>query len=263
MCWRTRPRRCCARWGIPRSPWIGRSGSTGTPITRSTSTVNGRSPIAGRRCATGPNPASSSGTGPADQPLVAQKFVGTELGTGRVGTSDPQAVRAGDRRLWLDTKGRLTRYEAVPPQIDGTPDDPPRAPDWSAVVCRGGSRSVTVHTRGPAVGAAGGIRRACCLDREQGRTSRRRPAGRSGVLARPACLLPGRGAMDATRAPARRCDGDRPDGRERRRRWRHPPAGRRCRPARTAQPDERPIGPPGSDSTGCPSCSSWSCLRGS
>lgn len=63
----------------------------------------------------------------SDAPLVPENFSGASLANGRVSLSDPPPMRAGDRRVWLDTQGRLTRYEAVPPQLDS--DAGPSTPD--------------------------------------------------------------------------------------------------------------------------------------
>ncbi len=74
----------------------------------------------------------------SDQDLVPRVFVGFSLGGGRVTPSDPPPMRVGDRRLWLDTTGRLTRYEAVPPQVEETPPATPPAPDWDRLFAAAG-----------------------------------------------------------------------------------------------------------------------------
>lgn len=74
----------------------------------------------------------------ADSRLVAESFAGASLASGRTSLSDPPPMRVGDRRLWLDTRGRLHRYEAVPPQVDDTPDRSPQAADWSILFAAAG-----------------------------------------------------------------------------------------------------------------------------
>ena len=74
----------------------------------------------------------------SDAQLVPGNFSGASLANGRVSLSDPPPMRAGDRRVWLDTKGRLTRYEAVPPQLDS--DAGPSTPgiDWDRLFVAAG-----------------------------------------------------------------------------------------------------------------------------
>jgi serine/threonine-protein kinase len=74
----------------------------------------------------------------SDVRLVASDFAGDSLAIGRVGLIDPPPVRAGDRRVWLDTKGRLSRYEAVPPQIDRQEGGAPREMDWAPLFVAAG-----------------------------------------------------------------------------------------------------------------------------
>lgn len=72
------------------------------------------------------------------RPLVARQYSSAGMNNGRVGTFDPPPVLAGDRRLWMDSTGRLTRFEAVPPQIDeGTSAEPVPA-DWAPVFSAAG-----------------------------------------------------------------------------------------------------------------------------
>lgn len=74
----------------------------------------------------------------SDLRLVPQDYAGGSLASGRVTLADPPPVRVGDRRVWLDTKGRLTRYEAVPPQVEDTSDLPVPAPDWGRLFAAAG-----------------------------------------------------------------------------------------------------------------------------
>lgn len=74
----------------------------------------------------------------SERPLVARGFGGASMGNGRVGTSDPPPLLAGERRLWLDTKGQLNRFEAVTPQIGDTPAAAAPAADWSRVFAAAG-----------------------------------------------------------------------------------------------------------------------------
>jgi serine/threonine-protein kinase len=74
----------------------------------------------------------------SDQALVPRIFLGFSLGGGRVTPSDPPPMRVGDRRLWLDTLGRLTRYEAVPPQVEDAPPATVPVPDWTVLFTAAG-----------------------------------------------------------------------------------------------------------------------------
>ncbi len=60
------------------------------------------------------------------QPMIARP------GLTVVSQSDPPQVVAGMASLQLDGRGRLIRYEAVPPQVDASAD-PRKEPDWSAL----------------------------------------------------------------------------------------------------------------------------------
>ncbi len=74
----------------------------------------------------------------SDAPLVPENFSGASLANGRVSLSDPPPMRAGDRRVWLDTKGRLTRYEAVPPQLDADAGASTPGVDWDRLFVAAG-----------------------------------------------------------------------------------------------------------------------------
>ncbi len=60
--------------------------------------------------------------------LRADQFIGGGTAGGRVTPGDPPLTRSAMTRVWLDTSGRLTRLEAVPPEVE-TPG-PSATPPW-------------------------------------------------------------------------------------------------------------------------------------
>jgi hypothetical protein len=65
----------------------------------------------------------------SDQPLTALTFHSDLLTPGIVDPSDPPPIVSGMREVRLDHEGRLTYYEAMPPQRQDAPMDP-AAVDW-------------------------------------------------------------------------------------------------------------------------------------
>src|SRR5271168_4602000 len=64
-------------------------------------------------------------------------------GAGQVTTSDPPMMVSGMVRVTLDMRGRLTHFEAVPPQVDepaATPAVGPSVPDWAPLFAAAGLR---------------------------------------------------------------------------------------------------------------------------
>lgn len=85
----------------------------------------------------------------SDSRLVPQDYAGGSLASGRVTLADPPPMRAGDRRVWLDTKGRLTRYESVPPQVEGPSDSPAQDPGWGRLFAAAGLDQSRFATTAP------------------------------------------------------------------------------------------------------------------
>ncbi len=56
---------------------------------------------------------------------------------GDVSRRDPPMLISGERRVFLDAKGRLLRFDAVPPQVDIVEPDPDPA-DWTALFAEAG-----------------------------------------------------------------------------------------------------------------------------
>ena len=59
------------------------------------------------------------------RPLISSSHLG------RVFSANPPVTVSGMHGLWLDTKGRLVQFYAVPPQIEPKTKDITGAPDWS------------------------------------------------------------------------------------------------------------------------------------
>jgi serine/threonine protein kinase len=67
----------------------------------------------------------------ASEPLVASDFRDQLLTPGMVTQSDPAPIQSGMIRLQLDPKGRLTAFEAIPPEVANPPSAHVPPFDWS------------------------------------------------------------------------------------------------------------------------------------
>ncbi len=61
--------------------------------------------------------------------LMAHTFFGEGISNGRVTDGDPPPLRVGEIVVWLTSRGRLVRFEAVPPQVE-EPGGPSPQVDW-------------------------------------------------------------------------------------------------------------------------------------
>ena len=65
------------------------------------------------------------------QPLISTDFHDSALTPGVVGTDDPPAILSGMVAVTMDTKGKLTRFSAIPPQKSEEPPAQQSPTDWS------------------------------------------------------------------------------------------------------------------------------------
>ncbi len=65
------------------------------------------------------------------EPLVASGFRDLLLSPGMVDQSDPAPIESGMIRLQLDPRGRLTAFEAIPPEVANPPESATQPFDWN------------------------------------------------------------------------------------------------------------------------------------
>jgi predicted Ser/Thr protein kinase len=64
------------------------------------------------------------------QPIIADDFHDLLLTPGMVDQTDPAPIQSGMIRLQLDPRGRLTAFEAIPPEVATPPSPLPQPFDW-------------------------------------------------------------------------------------------------------------------------------------
>ena len=70
--------------------------------------------------------------------LVATDFHELLLTPGMVDQSDPPPIVSGMIRIQLDPQGRLTRFEAIPPEVVSAPSSPAQAFNWNVLFSAAG-----------------------------------------------------------------------------------------------------------------------------
>ena len=71
------------------------------------------------------------------RPLTASNFFGTNLGIGSVTSNDPHLEVSGMTLVWLNPRGRLLEFHAVPAQVEESTDAAP-ALDWNPLFTEAG-----------------------------------------------------------------------------------------------------------------------------
>ena len=97
----------------------------------------------GMRCSPRGRPCCNTGTGKVPMALVASDFRDNLLTPGIVTRNDPPTVLSGMINLELDPQGRLTYFQAIPPQKQDEKKETcagagPRAFDWNILFAAAG-----------------------------------------------------------------------------------------------------------------------------